>query len=294
VDAFGGEVNAMGCPVAWRGAFTPSPEDAAGLDVPHESNLCNVDRVPSSELSADAFAERYLGVRPVVVQFPPGWNARARSLSTRAAILRDHGHRNVTLSDATTYSPSQKKVRVSVSEYVAGFSLSRRDDRRYLFGDHSADEWGNIFDVYQRPPYGPDADENAHHHPLGTETQQQQQRRQHWAYSFGLGESGSGVPFHVHGDGWSECLHGSKRWFLYESGVEPVFDAEMATAEWAEQVYPTLRPREDLAGNPPSDSLAEVRPLECTIVPGEALYFPPNWYHATLNVHEGAFISTFL
>lgn len=30
------------------------------------------------------------------------------------------------------------------------------------------------------------------------------------AYSFGIGAPGSGVPFHVHGQGWSEVVHGAK------------------------------------------------------------------------------------
>ena len=30
------------------------------------------------------------------------------------------------------------------------------------------------------------------------------------ALSFGIGASGSGVPFHVHGHGWAECIHGAK------------------------------------------------------------------------------------
>ena len=30
------------------------------------------------------------------------------------------------------------------------------------------------------------------------------------ALSFGVGASGSGVPFHVHGHGWAECIHGAK------------------------------------------------------------------------------------
>jgi len=30
------------------------------------------------------------------------------------------------------------------------------------------------------------------------------------ALSFGVGASGSGVPFHVHGHGWAESIHGAK------------------------------------------------------------------------------------
>ena len=30
------------------------------------------------------------------------------------------------------------------------------------------------------------------------------------ALSFGIGASGSGVPFHIHGHGWAQCVHGAK------------------------------------------------------------------------------------
>ena len=33
---------------------------------------------------------------------------------------------------------------------------------------------------------------------------------------------------------------------------------------------------------------------ECTLRPGEALFFPDKWWHATLNIDTAVFISTFL
>ena len=36
------------------------------------------------------------------------------------------------------------------------------------------------------------------------------------------------------------------------------------------------------------------RPYECTIYPGDLLYFPKGWYHAIINVGETVFMSTFL
>ena len=32
--------------------------------------------------------------------------------------------------------------------------------------------------------------------------------------------------------------------------------------------------------------------LECTVHAGEAIYFPTNWWHATLNLDESVFISS--
>ncbi|XP_034640782.1 jmjC domain-containing protein 8 isoform X2 [Trachemys scripta elegans] len=97
--------------------------------------------------------------------------------------------------------------------------------------------------------------------------------------SLGSG-SGSGVPFHWHGPGYSEVIFGRKRWFLYPPEKTPEFHPNKTTLAWLLDTYPFL---------PPED-----RPVECTIHPGEVLYFPDRWWHATLNLDTSVFISTFL
>ncbi|XP_066417110.1 jmjC domain-containing protein 8 isoform X3 [Molothrus aeneus] len=92
--------------------------------------------------------------------------------------------------------------------------------------------------------------------------------------------SGSGVPFHWHGPGFSEVIFGRKRWFLYPPNQTPHFHPNETTLAWLQHTYPTLPPAQ--------------RPLECTLRPGEVLYFPDRWWHATLNLDTSVFISTFL
>ncbi|XP_075021934.1 jmjC domain-containing protein 8 isoform X7 [Calonectris borealis] len=92
--------------------------------------------------------------------------------------------------------------------------------------------------------------------------------------------SGSGVPFHWHGPGFSEVIFGRKRWFLYPPDKTPHFHPNETTLAWLHRTYPALPPAE--------------RPLECTLRPGEVLYFPDRWWHATLNLDTSVFISTFL
>ena len=74
--------------------------------------------------------------------------------------------------------------------------------------------------------------------------------------SFGLGPAGSGVPFHIHGGGFSEVMHGSKRWLLFPrkpsilGGALPAMaspkelpykiDEHQTVGEWIEKVLPTL------------------------------------------------------
>ncbi|XP_067317166.1 jmjC domain-containing protein 8 isoform X4 [Anolis sagrei] len=132
--------------------------------------------------------------------------------------------------------------------------------------------------------------------------------------SLGSG-SGSGVPFHWHGPGFSEVIFGRKqtrqhggddlqastlqpgvllqlgliwgesqsplhRWFLYPPEKMPEFHPNRTTLSWLLDTYPFLPSWE--------------RPMECTIHPGEVLYFPDRWWHATLNLDTSVFISTFL
>ena len=88
------------------------------------------------------------------------------------------------------------------------------------------------------------------------------------------------VPFHVHGPVWNEVFHGRKRWFVYPPDFRPRFDPDESQLHWAENVYPTLQDHE--------------LPLECTCEPGEALYLPHDWWHATLNLDPyTCFMATF-
>ncbi|XP_073218725.1 jmjC domain-containing protein 8 isoform X4 [Lepidochelys kempii] len=133
-------------------------------------------------------------------------------------------------------------------------------DTLYFFGDNNFTEWGSLFQKYMPPPF----------RIPGTSR----------AYSFGIAGSGSGVPFHWHGPGYSEVIFGRKRWFLYPPEKTPEFHPNKTTLSWLLDTYPFL---------PPED-----RPVECTIHPGEVLYFPDRWWHATLNLDTSVFISTFL
>ncbi|XP_065898764.1 jmjC domain-containing protein 8-like isoform X2 [Dysidea avara] len=90
----------------------------------------------------------------------------------------------------------------------------------------------------------------------------------------------SGVAFHFHGPTFAETIYGRKRWFLYSPQVQPNFDPNNTTLHWLHHVYPSL----------PDD----VKPFECTLLPGEVLFIPDRWWHATINVDTCVFVSTFL
>jgi hypothetical protein len=99
----------------------------------------------------------------------------------------------------------------------------------------------------------------------------------HPSLSFGMGGQGTGVPFHFHGPGFQQMISGRKRWYL--SIDRPSFDPNETTLRWA------MHTRE-----------RTMQPFlyECTLHPGDIIFFPNRWWHATLNLDFAVFLSTFL
>ncbi|KAF6124920.1 jumonji domain containing 8 [Phyllostomus discolor] len=251
-----------------------------------EEEHCTIER--RADLSYAEFIQHYAFSRPVILLGLTD-NSRFRALCSRERLLASFGNNVVRLSTANTYS--YQKVDVLFQEYV-GQLLHPQDpnslgnDTLYFFGDNNFTEWASLFRHYIPPPFS----------LLGTTP----------AYSFGIAGTGSGVPFHWHGPGFSEVIYGRKRWFLYPPEKTPEFHPNKTTLAWLQDTYPTLTP--------------STRPLECTVQAGEVsgwqegvslsrtedpplipvphpiqvLYFPDRWWHATFNLDTSVFISTFL
>ena len=148
------------------------------------------------------------------------------------------------------------------------------DSLYYAFGDHHRPELWGFLDAYVRPPWL-DATR------IGS-------------LSFGLGAHGSGVPFHTHGPVFAEVMYGAKRWFISAPGKAPEFDPNTTTVAWLRE-----RERRAAAGDvgevsAESREEEEVEILECTLAYGDVLYLPDAWWHATLNIGQTVFISTFV
>ncbi|XP_028842700.1 jmjC domain-containing protein 8-like [Denticeps clupeoides] len=223
---------------------------------------CNIDIRDLTSLTHGEFLQQYAYTRPLIIRGITD-NTRFRFLCSRASLLSEYGDRTVRLSTANTHSYS--KVDVPFEQFVE-FLLTPQDvstlgsETLYFFGDNNFTEWHSLFKEYKAPTF-----------TLPNTSP---------AYSFGIAGPGTGVPFHWHGPGYSEVIYGRKRWFLYPPDKGPEFHPNRTTLNWLTEWYPTLGIHE--------------RPFECTIRPGEALYFPDRWWHATLNLDTSVFISTFL
>jgi len=229
---------------------------------PYEK-LCNVDRRNIEDLSFSEFLHRYGYNEPVIIRGASD-NAKLARLTSRKELIRAYGKSVVRLSTANTHS--YDKVDTALSKYINEMmkpqSLRvRGNETFYWFGDNNHTEFATLFSAYNPPKYSlPDTLP---------------------AYSFGVAAAGTGVPFHWHGPGFAEVIHGRKMWFLSPPDQQPKFNPDLTTLHWLLNEFDHIPE-------------GEVKPSLCTIEPGEAIFFPDRWWHATLNTRTSVFISTFL
>lgn len=95
--------------------------------------------------------------------------------------------------------------------------------------------------------------------------------------NFLVGGPGSGLPFHRHSATWQTLVNGRKAWFV----VPPVHMGDAL----ADVVGPYLFPPDAWDNRVRGKPLGE-RPLRCVQYPGDQLYLPKMWWHATMNLDE--------
>jgi hypothetical protein len=224
---------------------------------------CTIERRNFSSLTISSFMGEYAGVKPVILVRDPSeydyQHAFTQTVS-KNALLASHGDMQVTLASSNTFSHDNiyETLTTYLTEYLDPVSLENEaGDTWYLFGDN---QWPELLRTYITPEFGEAYD------PV---------------LAFGIGGHHSGVPFHIHGPGFAEVVVGAKTWFLFDVEKEPIFSSLNTTLQWYENIKPTINAQE--AGL-----------YECTIGPGDVLYFPAAWYHSTLNIGDySVFVSTF-
>jgi hypothetical protein len=233
------------------------------------ASSCNIERIPMGQLSEAQFAQHYRNV-PFVLVGPSDRQAVLQRATQRAALLQRMADVSVTLSSSNTYSYDKRQASMrGYLDEIRADSLARDADaaeqRRsnetwYLFGNTDPVLWTPLLDLYVLPPF------------VDTE------RRDAVSLSFGIGADASGVQMHVHGPVWAETLHGRKRWILAEPSAKPRFDPDRRSTDWIGDAA----------------QRAELSALDCTLSPGELLWIPDAWWHATINLGETVFISAFV
>ena len=231
---------------------------------PDSADPCGLERLPASA----ALRWRRPPPRPVVLA-PFAANDGFRRRTARAPLLERLGESRVVLTSSNSYSEHElaTTLRAYVEDHVPRHaSDAAANESYYLFGPQFDAALEALVESYAHPACG------------GAWC-----ARDAFAASFGLAGARSGVSFHTHGSGFGEVLHGRKRWIQYPPGdaAPPGFDPDGPTRRWVDDVLPTLRG-------------ADLPVHDCVLGPGELLYFPPRWWHATLNLDDHTvFVSSF-
>eukprot|EP00536_Pseudo-nitzschia_multiseries_P000279 jgi/Psemu1/609/gm1.609_g len=174
-------------------------------------------------------------------------NSKFRELTRPDTILDSFpANFTVTLSSSNSFSEHRRTIPFAqyLQEVANGPALdaaTKSNETWYLFGETYSQEWKSLLREYQIPPCQACRDESL------------------VALSFGIGNSGSGVQWHVHGPGFSEALHGRKHWILYPFERRPEFHPDQTSLNWMHYNYPAFDNSKD-------------RPLECTLYPGDMVY----------------------
>lgn len=172
---------------------------------------------------------------------------------------------NVTLSSSNAKSEHRRTTTLQqyIDESIEAFETTPdrlSNESWYLFGETYSDDWRELlYNNYELPPCVTCQADKV-------------------ALSFGIGNRGSGVQWHVHGPGFSEALHGRKHWVLYPPTAAHAgnFSKDQSSRQWMEYAYPTL---------PTSE-----RPVECTLDPGDLIYFPGTFSFQLFVLAEGSIL----
>lgn len=214
-------------------------------------------------------------------------NVRLKSKGSRTNLIQNFGSQLVHLTSSNSYSQGYRHM--SFRDYLTTFTgpegefscdlsakgtdadcrahIARQSNESlYLFGGNYDGVIQQLSDEYVVPPCR-DCDRAG-------------------ARSVGVAGPMSGVGFHYHGPGFSEPIIGRKLWILLPgTDFPPGFTANMTVVNWLGTVYPAMSEKER----------NELGLQQCTISPGEILFFPGMYMHATLNIDNyNLFVSLFL
>ena len=225
--------------------------------------LCDVDELTEEELTPVLFEEKYSLRRPFIVRNATVNALARRFLSDRCDILERFGHVPVELGSPFSLSYyGRADSSMALRKYLeTPFSLSAPlyfFDRMGKWMDHL----GELRSMLKAPP-------SLQLQPVGSDA----------AVIFAIGKTGSGIGLHAHQDAWNQVLFGAKRWTLYPGSpggvpAEADFNPTEPHLQWLHDVYPNVKDQ------------SAFKPMECVQRPGDIIYVPEGWYHATVNLGD--------
>ena len=243
-------VAVVGCLASWKTTTPPNGwhDDAGAADLLRglPANGCDVDAVES--ISLRDFEAEYRGKKPLLLRGAAAhWPALEKW--TRAYLLEHFGDRaaNVGTGSDIIYAGGGAANHATLRDLLRRM---RNGSDAVAFDARLLGTLPELARDFAAPPVLARAFPAAASYGL-----------------LSLGPSRSGLPPHAHGEAWLGLVSGRKRWFLRAPG---------ATIDHEGAVHPLASIRD----------WAAVLRGGCLQAPGDVLYVPRGWTHATLNVGE--------
>lgn len=239
---------------------------------------CTVKRVDASVTTALEFKSSCIDPGVPCVVYNLTSNEAFRDATRRRAFISRYGHAKVSVMSNHKAVKLDKKgahylykaVDMTLGTFAKKMASARGAKEEYIFGSEQDDALAPLLRSYAAP-FG------FHMSKL----------------AFGIAPAMSGVPLHCHQGGFSEVIHGAKAWWLAPLDAAPYFDWRTAS-EWARA---GLRRGRFLARDSTDDTATPSRSTldfsRCILTEREAMYFPPNHWHVTVNLLASVFVSAF-
>eukprot|EP01043_Picozoa_sp_COSAG02_P041667 COSAG02_NODE_3474_length_6681_cov_29.310696_4_plen_407_part_00 len=245
----------------WRG---PPPERVALVN----SSTCTIERLNETEWEARFTLEFYLKKPAILHWTSSGALETLRARTQRSVLLREHGHVHVNLDRFRNLWQPGSSTKASLSEYVESLPPANGE---YLFdtGEFLKEtgldrNWRTAPGLAKTGRYRDSTD------PAGIIT-------------IALGGDKQGIPFHWHGDAYSVQLHGAKLWVVFPPGRMP--SSGFLLSETLEQWLVSRQNKKVDA------DLTVPSSYQCVQKPGELLYVPEGFWHATSCVGDAVAIT---
>lgn len=235
-------------------------------------SICDIDRLDEPPNNAE-FLEKYWRKKPVLIRNYTGRYWPRTSRWSKRFLFEEFGGREVDSFDSgtndvtyTTWKP-RKLHQFLQSEVCQNRSLTSAEQlhQEYVF------DRDGIFSAVPELL-------NDYNHPPMIEKLFDEHIHERFSRYFLVGSSMSGINFHSHTDAYNGLVSGRKRWLIYDHRRvrEPPHRA-YGTLRWLREVLPRVA--------------AEEAPLQCMQEPGDLIYVPQGFWHATINLGQSIGVS---
>ncbi len=245
-------------------------------------NGCAIDVVPAASLTEAFFMSHYANRKPVLIRgLADEWPAKKDGAWSKDKLLSRSVNMPVNVGQSSTIvsQGAGETEEKSLQQFINEMSEIISDEDDDLRSHEPKDVSFDVSFFYKNLELLEDfSNPDIFEQFCNKETDMSGES---WLI-FSLGSSRSGLPFHVHGQTWLGLVFGQKRWFLYPpgSGLSPSMQREMGWHPLMNTItFMDLILSKRSGGD--GDS-----PLQCTQLPGDVMYLPAGYKHATLNIGE--------